>query len=102
MHFLEISDHKAVYVPPSQFYFLSLFLNWCFHSLEMALRNIAALTQGDIIEISYNSIVFDLLVMEAHPGGGGSASSTQTSKSTSPLLSVTRSLHLLLKPPKAP
>lgn len=37
----------------------------------MALRNFAALTQGDIIEISYNSIVFDLLVMETHPGGEG-------------------------------
>ncbi|KAI0819519.1 UFD1-domain-containing protein [Trametes gibbosa] len=49
--FLEISDPKAV--------------------LEQALRNFSALTQGDIIEISYNSIVFGLLVMETHPGGEG-------------------------------
>ncbi|KAF8892506.1 ubiquitin fusion degradation protein UFD1-domain-containing protein [Infundibulicybe gibba] len=51
VHFLEISDHKAV--------------------LEQALRNFSALTQGDIIEICYNSIVFGLLVMEAKPGGEG-------------------------------
>ncbi|KAK7020535.1 ubiquitin fusion degradation protein 1 [Favolaschia claudopus] len=51
VHFLEISDHKAV--------------------LEQALRNFAALTQGDIIEINYNHITFGLLVMETQPGGGG-------------------------------
>ncbi|KAH9035331.1 ubiquitin fusion degradation protein I [Lactarius pseudohatsudake] len=51
VHFLEISDPKAV--------------------LEQALRNFTALTQGDIIEISYNSIIFGLLVMEATPGGEG-------------------------------
>ncbi|VDC06562.1 unnamed protein product [Peniophora sp. CBMAI 1063] len=51
VHFLEISDPKAV--------------------LEQAMRNFTALTQGDIIEISYNSIVFGLLVMEATPGGEG-------------------------------
>ena len=39
--------------------------------LEQAMRNFTALTQGDIIEISYNSIVFGLLVMEATPGGEG-------------------------------
>ncbi|KAF9819800.1 hypothetical protein IEO21_01891 [Rhodonia placenta] len=49
--FLEISDPKAV--------------------LEQALRHFTALTQGDIIEISYNSIVFGLLVMETQPGGEG-------------------------------
>ncbi|KAH9833077.1 UFD1-domain-containing protein [Rhodofomes roseus] len=49
--FLEISDPKAV--------------------LEQALRNFSALTQGDIIDISYNSIVFSLLVMETKPGGEG-------------------------------
>ncbi|KAI0707593.1 ubiquitin fusion degradation protein UFD1-domain-containing protein [Earliella scabrosa] len=49
--FLEISDPKAV--------------------LEQALRNFSALTQGDIIEISYNTIVFGLLVMETQPGGEG-------------------------------
>ncbi|KAF5373870.1 hypothetical protein D9758_000614 [Tetrapyrgos nigripes] len=51
VHFLEISDHKAV--------------------LEQALRNFTVLTQGDIIEICYNSIVFGLLIMETTPGGGG-------------------------------
>ncbi|KAJ7097838.1 ubiquitin fusion degradation protein UFD1-domain-containing protein [Mycena belliarum] len=51
VHFLEISDHKAV--------------------LEQALRNFSALTQGDIIEINYNSIPFGILVMETQPGGEG-------------------------------
>jgi len=51
VHFLEISDPKAV--------------------LEQALRNFTALTQGDMIEISYNSIIFGLLVMETTPGGEG-------------------------------
>ncbi|KAL5529723.1 hypothetical protein ACEPAG_5708 [Sanghuangporus baumii] len=51
VHFLEVSDPKAV--------------------LEHALRNFSALTQGDIIEISYNSIILDFLIMEAVPGGGG-------------------------------
>jgi ubiquitin fusion degradation protein 1 len=37
------------------------------YSLEQALRNFTCLTQGDIIEIIYNSIVFRLLVMEAKP-----------------------------------
>ncbi|KAG1756620.1 UFD1-domain-containing protein [Suillus paluster] len=50
-HFLEISDPKAV--------------------LEQALRNFTALTQGDIVEIYYNSIIFGFLVMETTPGGGG-------------------------------
>ena len=39
--------------------------------LEQALRNFSALTQGDIIEIVYNSIVFGLLVVETKPGGEG-------------------------------
>ncbi|KAF8485621.1 ubiquitin fusion degradation protein I [Gautieria morchelliformis] len=47
--FLEISDPKAV--------------------LEQALRNFTALTQGDMIEISYNSITFQLLIMEILPEG---------------------------------
>ncbi|KAG7092549.1 hypothetical protein E1B28_008898 [Marasmius oreades] len=51
VHFLEISDPKAV--------------------LEQALRNFSALTQGDMIEIIYNSIRFELLLMESSPGGGG-------------------------------
>ena len=42
-----------------------------FRRLEQALRNFSALTQGDIIEISYNSIIFGLLVMETKPGGEG-------------------------------
>jgi ubiquitin fusion degradation protein 1 len=46
-------------------------LNQIFFSLEQALRNFTALTQGDIIEISYNSIIFGLLVMETTPGGEG-------------------------------
>ncbi|KAH8835101.1 ubiquitin fusion degradation protein I [Flagelloscypha sp. PMI_526] len=45
--FLEVSDPKAV--------------------LEQALRNFTCLTQGDIIEITYNSIVFGFLVMETQP-----------------------------------
>ena len=40
-------------------------------SLEQALRNFSSLTQGDIIEIRYNSIVFGLLVMETRPGNSG-------------------------------
>jgi ubiquitin fusion degradation protein 1 len=40
-------------------------------SLEQALRNFSALTQGDIIEINYNSITFGILVMETSPGGEG-------------------------------
>lgn len=47
--FLEISDPKAV--------------------LEQALRNFTCLTQGDMIEISYNSITFQLLIMEILPDG---------------------------------
>ncbi|TFK30019.1 UFD1-domain-containing protein [Coprinopsis marcescibilis] len=58
VHFLEVSDPKAVYLTVPQ-------------SLEQALRNFSTLTQGDIIEISYNSIVFGLLVMETKPGGAG-------------------------------
>ena len=42
-----------------------------YFSLEQALRNFHTLTQGDIIEISYNSIIFGLLVMETKPGGEG-------------------------------
>lgn len=41
------------------------------YSLEIALRNFSALTQGDIIEIRYNDINFGLLVMETKPGGEG-------------------------------
>ena len=41
------------------------------YRLEQALRHFSALTQGDIIEISYNMIVFGLLVMETQPGGEG-------------------------------
>lgn len=51
VHFLEVSDPKAV--------------------LEQALRHFSCLTQGDIVEIIYNSIVFGFLVLETSPGGGG-------------------------------
>ncbi|KZO97810.1 UFD1-domain-containing protein [Calocera viscosa TUFC12733] len=47
--FLEVSEPKAV--------------------LEQAFRNYSALTVGDIIEISYNSLTFELLVMEVQPAG---------------------------------
>ncbi|KAL7424565.1 ubiquitin fusion degradation protein [Cryptotrichosporon argae] len=49
--FLEVSDPKAV--------------------LEAALRNYSCLTQNDVIEIVYNSLVFEFLIMETHPGGAG-------------------------------
>lgn len=39
--------------------------------LEQALRHFSCLTQGDIIEIIYNTIVFGFLVMETTPGGDG-------------------------------
>jgi ubiquitin fusion degradation protein 1 len=68
VHFLEISDHKAVYVLHSTYSCRDLML---YSSLEQALRNFSALTQGDIIEINYNHIPFGLLVMETKPGGEG-------------------------------
>ncbi|CAK9786868.1 unnamed protein product [Cutaneotrichosporon oleaginosum] len=49
--FLQVSDPKAV--------------------LESALRAYSALTKGDIIEITYNSLVFEFLVMETQPEGTG-------------------------------
>jgi ubiquitin fusion degradation protein 1 len=68
VHFLEISDPKAVY----EIILLAYTRNFHYvSSLEQALRNFSALTQGDIIEISYNQIVFGLLVMETSPGGEG-------------------------------
>lgn len=39
--------------------------------LEQALRNFSTLTQGDMIEIVYNSMVFELLIMEIKPEGPG-------------------------------
>jgi ubiquitin fusion degradation protein 1 len=51
VHFLELSDPKAV--------------------LEQALRNFSGLTQGDIIEIIYNKLVFEILIMEIKPDGAG-------------------------------
>lgn len=68
VHFLEISDHKAVYVV---LYSMTHPLYSLIYRLEAELRNFATLTQGDIIEIWYNSIVFGILVMETSPGGGG-------------------------------
>src|SRR5271155_3379810 len=55
-NFLSIHDPKAV--------------------LEMSLRNFSALTTGDVIQISYNSQIYEIAVLEvkAHGGGGeGSA-----------------------------
>jgi ubiquitin fusion degradation protein 1 len=49
-------------------FLLQLRLDLC-RSLEQALRNFTALTQGDMIEISYNSITFQLLIMEILPEG---------------------------------
>lgn len=40
-------------------------------SLEQALRNFTCLTAGDIIEISYNSMVLDFLIMDVQPAGTG-------------------------------
>ena len=51
--FLEISDPKAV--------------------LEQALRNFSTLTPGDIIEISYNCLTFEILIMEITPNADGIA-----------------------------
>ncbi|KAG9288369.1 hypothetical protein G9A89_021400 [Geosiphon pyriformis] len=49
--FLDISDPKAV--------------------LENALRNFATLTQGDIIQISYNNKIYEILVLEVRPRNNG-------------------------------
>ncbi|ORY34570.1 ubiquitin fusion degradation protein UFD1-domain-containing protein [Naematelia encephala] len=49
--FLQVSDPKAV--------------------LESALRNFSALSKGDIIEITYNSLTFEFLIMETIPEGPG-------------------------------
>ncbi|PWZ02351.1 UFD1-domain-containing protein [Testicularia cyperi] len=49
--FLEISDPKAV--------------------LEQAFRNFSALTPGDIVEISYNCLTFEILIMEITPNSDG-------------------------------
>lgn len=49
--FLEISDPKAV--------------------LEQAFRNFSALSPGDIIEISYNCLTFEILIMEITPNAEG-------------------------------
>ena len=46
-NFLEITDPKAV--------------------LEMAFRNFAALTQGDIFQFSYNDTVYEVAVLEVKP-----------------------------------
>lgn len=49
--FLEISDPKAV--------------------LEQAFRNFSCLTRGDIVEISYNCLTFEILIMETVPEAEG-------------------------------
>lgn len=40
-------------------------------SLEGALRSFTTLTKGDIIEITYNSLTFEFLIMEVTPEGPG-------------------------------
>ena len=40
-------------------------------SLESALRFYSTLSKGDIIEITYNSFVFEFLIMEISPEGPG-------------------------------
>ncbi|WVR07926.1 hypothetical protein IAU60_004969 [Kwoniella sp. DSM 27419] len=49
--FLQVSDAKAV--------------------LESALRFYSVLTKNDIIEITYNSLTFEFLIMETYPEGPG-------------------------------
>ncbi|KAK4684162.1 ubiquitin fusion degradation protein 1, partial [Tremellales sp. Uapishka_1] len=49
--FIEVADAKAV--------------------LESALRSYSALSKGDIIEITYNSLTFEFLIMETVPEGPG-------------------------------
>ncbi|WWD20459.1 hypothetical protein CI109_104935 [Kwoniella shandongensis] len=49
--FLQVSDAKAV--------------------LESALRFYSVLSKGDIIEITYNSLTFEFLIMEIYPEGPG-------------------------------
>lgn len=39
--------------------------------LEQALRNFSCLTAGDIIELSYNSMILDFLIMDIQPNGPG-------------------------------
>lgn len=40
-------------------------------SLESALRSYSALTKGDIIEITYNSLTFEFLIVDTKPEGPG-------------------------------
>ncbi len=40
-------------------------------SLESALRQFAVLSKGDMIEITYNSMTFEFLIMEITPEGPG-------------------------------
>lgn len=40
-------------------------------SLEAALRSFTTLTKSDIIEITYNSLTFEFLIMEVTPEGPG-------------------------------
>ena len=64
--FLQVTDAKAVYVP--------LFchdLTKLICSLESALRTYSCLSKGDIIEITYNSLTFEFLIMETVPEGPG-------------------------------
>src|ERR1700738_3107406 len=59
-NFLSIHDPKAV--------------------LEMSLRNFSALTTGDVIQISYNSQIYEIAVLEtkSHSGDGNAVCVIET------------------------
>jgi ubiquitin fusion degradation protein 1 len=56
---------SVLHLPQRPFYWIT------FHSLESALRFYSTLTQGDIIEITYNSLTFDFLIITTTPAGPG-------------------------------
>jgi ubiquitin fusion degradation protein 1 len=57
--FLEISDPKVLLQPLTQ------------AVLEQSFRHFTCLTQGDILTISYNDTLYDILVMETKPSAKG-------------------------------
>lgn len=67
--FLQVSDAKAVYVLLS--HDLIVVRGSLTYSLESALRFYSTLTKNDIIEITYNSLTFEFLIMETQPEGPG-------------------------------
>lgn len=71
MEFTEISDPKAVYVFITRLAWGISVVHLTLNRLEQAFRNFSVLTQGDMIEIVYNSLVFELLILEAQPSGEG-------------------------------